>query len=807
MTTSPFQEALDAVRKPLAFAERDDFAGLDRVRDLATTVADAARRAARLAVPKDARDGFLRLAKRFEQPLEGEDLHREICRTLEGLRKLADPAWSEAALARSPSALPGLGPKRADKLARRGLATVADLLFHLPVRYDDRRSLVPVGQLEVGQHVTFVAKVLVSDFVSRRGRPDRWGRAGRMFEAVVGDGTGSVNLKWFHASDAIARLVKKDARLLITGDVKRYRFNKEIAHPEIELLPDEEADCESTPESVRSIVPDYATPEGIHPRGLRRAIQAAVESYADLVSGHLPQALVHKRGLPKPADSLRLLHAPPLDTDLDAVVEGRDGARTRLVLEELYLLELGLALRRESRGREAGIAIDVSGPRTAKASVSLPFQLTRAQQRAVAEIVADLSRGHPMNRLLEGDVGSGKTVVAFLAAVAVTESGFQTALMAPTELLAEQHSRTLKRLVRGAGAAAALRVELLTSSVPRAEADRIRAELAAGEIDLVVGTHALLQESVGFHRLAFVVIDEQHRFGVRQRAALAAKAADGKSPHTLVMTATPIPRTLALTAHGDLDLSILDELPPGRLPTTTLLLRDGEGARVTRLLRETVERGEQVFVVYPLVEESEKTDLRAASESAEKIRRAFPQVAVDLVHGRLDSAARAEAMARFESGETGVLVSTTVIEVGIDVPNATLMIVEHAERFGLAQLHQLRGRVGRGEKPGTCVLVARGFTEDSEARMRALIETTDGFEIAEADLRIRGPGEFLGTRQHGFMPDLRIADLVRDVEHVAVARDAALGTVGRDPGLNAEPTLMRAVRARWGERLDLAGVG
>jgi ATP-dependent DNA helicase RecG len=379
--------------------------------------------------------------------------------------------------------------------------------------------------------------------------------------------------------------------------------------------------------------------------------------------------------------------------------------------------------------------------------------------------------------------------------------------MAPTELLAEQHARTLARLAQAAGPEAGVCVRLLTSSLPRAEADAARRELAEGTATLAVGTHALLQETVAFRSLGLVVVDEQHRFGVRQRAALASKGDGAAAPHALVMTATPIPRTLALTVWGDLDLSVLDELPPGRTPVVTLLVRAGEGRRVFALLREAVARGEQAYVVYPLVEESENVDLRSASESAERIRAALPGVRVDLVHGRLDAAERAGAMARFEAGESQVLVSTTVIEVGVDVPGATLMIVEHAERFGLAQLHQLRGRVGRGERPGTCVLVARGTSEDSEARLAALLETTDGFAIAEADLRIRGPGEFLGTRQHGRLPDLRVADLVRDARLVSAAREAALAALRADPGLRRSGALLRAVEARWGERLALAGVG
>jgi ATP-dependent DNA helicase RecG len=672
-----------------------------------------------------------------------------------------------------------VGPKRAEALERRGLRTLEDLLFHLPARYDDRRALSPVGDLEVGRRATFVARVLVADFVSRRGRPGR--RGGRMFQAVVGDETGTVNLKWFHGGDALSRLVRKDARLLVTGEVKRYRFSKELLHPEVEPLETGEG---AALDDLGGVVADYATPEGLHPRWLRATVARAVAQCADLVAGHLPPEFTRRHALPRPADALRALHQPGPDADVEALREGIDPARSCLVLEELYLLELGLALRRAALAREAGIPIAAGGARTRLAVDALPFRLTRAQERALAEIQTDLAEPHPMSRLLEGDVGSGKTAVAYLAAVAVAESGHQTALMAPTELLAEQHARTLRSL---AGGAAGLRVALLTASLPRPDAERVRTDLAEGRVDLVVGTHALLQEGVDFHRLALVVIDEQHRFGVRQRAALAAKAADGRPPHVLVMTATPIPRTLALTAHGDLDLSVLDELPAGRVPVETVLLRAGEGRRASRLLRETVERGEQVYVVYPLVEESEKSDLRSATESAERIRRAFPGLRVDVVHGRLDAAERVAAMARFESGETQVLVSTTVVEVGVDVPNATLMIVENAERFGLAQLHQLRGRVGRGQRAGSCVLVARGATDESEARLRALLETTDGFRIAEADLRI--------------------ADLVRDARQVALAREVARETVRRNPQLRRDPALARAVTRRWGDRLELAGIG
>jgi ATP-dependent DNA helicase RecG len=747
---SPGQAAVEAVARPLEFAARDGFLHQERVRDLEATVAGAARRALELAIPRELAQVLRDARDAFAKPLAEEARRPTIERILLRLAPFRDPCWAEGVLASSPAVLPGLGPRRAEALAKRGLHTLQDLLFHLPSHYDDRRALVRVSALEVGRRATFVARVLGCGFAGWRGRS---GRGGRLFEAVVGDDTGTVNLKWFRGGDAISRIVHKDELLLVTGDVKRYRFSIELQHPEVEVLEAWAGGGEGEgAELPHRVVPNYSAPEGLNPRALRRAVQRTVAEYADLVTGHLPEDLVRARGLPTPSQALRALHAPGTDTDVEALRTHTSPEHERLILDELYLLELGLALRRARAALAPGVAMTKDGPRAHAAMRDLPFDLTGAQLRAWHEIRADLARPHPMSRLLEGDVGCGKTVVAFLAAVAVAESGHQTALMAPTELLAEQHHRTLRGLA-DAEQATRLRVELLTASQSRTHVEAVRAELASGGVDLVVGTHALLQENVAFRSLGLVVVDEQHRFGVLQRAALGDKAAAHLLPHTLVMTATPIPRTLALTLYGDLDLSVIDELPPGRHAPRTLLVRSGEGRQVADLLRATA---------------------------------------------RLDAASRQEAMARFERGETQVLVSTTVIEVGVDVPNATLMIVEHAERFGLAQLHQLRGRVGRGARPGTCVMVARGVSEDSEARLAAMLATSDGFAIAEADLRIRGPGEFLGTRQHGRLPDLRIADLTRDLALVAVAREAALAHVRRDPDLSRDPALARAVQARWG---------
>ncbi len=817
---SAFCEASTRLLRPLRFAAAGDFAGVRRMPDLAADVRRGCGRFDDLAIPEDLRREVRRHGEVFAPGMDAEALRCAVAQLIELVEQWSQPEFVERLLARPPSALPGVGPKRAQLLAKRGIRTVTDLMFYLPTRYDDRRALSKVCDLEVGRRATFIGEIQRIELQSRRSR----GRQRRILEAVIGDETGSVNLKWFRSVAAIEKDLVPGALFLVTGDVKRYRFAKEIVHPELEKIEsdgdtaeggdtrfertsDHHSDDLRSNDQHRNIVPHYPAPEGIHPRTLRRLVRSAVAAYADLVESCLPSELVARRGLPEPGSALQQLHAPDLDADLSRYELFRSASHERLVLEELYLLQLGLVLRRAARVQNPGIAIETGSERVRAAPQALPFALTAAQARVWREIVADLARPHPMNRLLQGDVGSGKTVIALLAAVAVAASGRQTALMAPTELLAEQHARSLRALAGGNPRVLGLRIGLLTASLPRGESAAVVEALAAGDLDLVVGTQALIQDKLVFGDLALAVIDEQHRFGVLQRASLAACAKGPAEPHVLVMTATPIPRTLALTAYGDLDLSVIDELPPGRSPTQTLRMRAGDGERIMQMIRETVDRGEQVYVVYPLVEESEKLDLRSAMESAERIASAFSQLRVDLLHGRLDATQRGQIMDRFTRGQIDILVATTVIEVGVDVANASLMIIEHAERFGLAQLHQLRGRVGRGAAAGTCLLVSRGGGADARARLEAMLRTTDGFEIADADLAIRGPGEFLGTRQSGEWVDLRMADLVRDAQLVEVAREAALATVQADPGLVHAPRLMRAVEAHWGERLALIKVG
>jgi ATP-dependent DNA helicase RecG len=611
---------------------------------------------------------------------------------------------------------------------------------------------------------------------------------------VVSDGTGAVSLKWFRGIEHFRERLKPGVRLLVAGEVRRYRYAKELHHPEVERI-----DPDAPDESLPRIVPRYGIVEGVPPRTLRRIVQAAVSHASDLVEAHLPAATVAELGLPEVGDALREVHTPGTRLDPDELRERRTPYHLRLVAEELFLLQAGLAVRRLGRQQLPGQALPAAGPEVERARAGLPFELTGDQQTAWAEIAADLVRPRPMNRLLLGDVGTGKTVLALLAAVAARASGGMTAVAAPTEILAEQHARTFRELA----GAMDLSVELLTGSTPAAERRRLRARLQQGQVALLVGTHALLAKSVELPGLRLVVIDEQHRFGVAQRQELGGK---GERPHLLAMSATPIPRSLSLTLFGDLDHSVLRERPPGRAPVATRVVPQSAARAVLGELRQTLARGEQAFIVYPLVEESEKQDLRDASRGYERLRKSLPEAAVALLHGRMDAAERGRAMDGFSAGRVQVLVCTTVIEVGVDVPAATLLIVQHAERFGLAQLHQLRGRVGRGQRPGTAILMGDPQSEAASRRLAILERSQSGFEIAEEDLAIRGAGEWLGTRQAGHLPELRLADLVRHGDLLLVARRAAELLVRSDPRLERHPELRAAISQRWGRRLDLGAV-
>jgi ATP-dependent DNA helicase RecG len=700
-------------------------------------------------------------------------------------------------LAHSIQFLKGVGPARAQMLRRLGIETIGDALALLPRRYDDRTNLKPIRSLLVGMQETFEGTILVSG-------SSRTSRGRRLYEMVIGDATGTMRCLWFQFHEAYMRQrYRTGQRVLVTGEIRINAYSgqrKEVHHPDLELI---EAN-EREPLHTGRVVPVYPATEGLHQKTLRTVIKRIVDEYAPQVQDCLPPALRERLHLMEASRALREVHFPGAEADLEALNHWSSEAHRRLVFEEFFLLELGLALRqRDTALEERRVAYRGTGALADHLRAQLPFKLTTAQEQVLAEIVANMRRPHPMNRLLQGDVGSGKTIVALMAMLLAVESGFQAAIMVPTEILAEQHYLTMHRLVETLG----VRVTVLTSAIKGSKRRGLFEAIAAGEVDLIVGTHALIQEDVEFKALGLAVIDEQHRFGVLQRATLKRK---GYSPDVLVMTATPIPRTLAMTVYGDLEVSIIDELPPGRLPVITKLCYESRRGESYELMRQILRQGQQAYVVYPLVEESEKTDLRAATAMAEQLQReVFREFRVGLLHGRLKSDEKEQIMRAFSTGDLQVLVSTTVIEVGVDVPNATLMLVEHAERFGLAQLHQLRGRVGRSHHQAYCLLMADfPMSEEAKQRLQAVTEHSNGFMIAERDLEIRGPGEFLGTRQSG-LPELRVAHLIRDQRVLAEARREAFALVAEDPHLShpQHEALRQALMHRWQQKFELMRVG
>ncbi|TYP00321.1 ATP-dependent DNA helicase RecG [Geothermobacter ehrlichii] len=698
------------------------------------------------------------------------------------------------------SVLHGVGPRLADRFARMQIRSVEDLLYTLPHRYEDRRQLRKIAHLREGCTEIFCGEILASAEV----RTSRSGRA--MWEVVVGDGSGTITLKWFHYRKAWQKKTYQvGRRALFRGEVKRFAGRREVLHPEADFLaPGQDVDdfTRADPLNFGRILPVYPLTDGLHQRTARKIWKEAVDRFAAQVKTHLPAEFLRKRSLPPLDIALRQVHWPDNDADLSALQRGDDPCRRALVYDEFFYLELGLLLRQKGISLEAGIPFRIEHRYTRPLAAMLPYRLTAAQKRVLGEIKRDLQRPHPMHRLVQGDVGSGKTVVALMAALLAIENETQVAVVAPTEILAEQHYRFFSHWLERLG----LKTALLSGTQKPSDKQRCLERIAAGEVHLVVGTHAVLQEGVRFSRLGLGIVDEQHRFGVQQRQVLKQK---GENPHILVMTATPIPRSLALTVYGDLALSVIDELPPGRKPVKTLMCGEKERERALILMKKAIQRGEQGYIVYPLVEESEKSDLKAATEAMEWLTGFFPDVRLALLHGRMKGPEKDAVMRDFAEGRTGILVATTVIEVGIDVPNATVMIVEHAERFGLAQLHQLRGRVGRGGKESVCVLIrSQKCSEDGLKRLQVMCETGDGFRIAEADLEIRGPGDFLGTRQSG-VPDFRIANILRDGQVLEQARQDAMELVARDdfPDHPRYHELMQALAERWGGRLELASIG
>lgn len=665
-----------------------------------------------------------------------------------------------------------VGPQRAKLLAKLGVKTVRDLLLHFPRRYEDRRSLRPLGKLVPGETLTTTGKILSVEEHRPSARLT-------VIRARLADATGYAWATWFN-QDYLKQKLVPGQTIVLSGRVKEFHGSKEIVVQDFELVNGEES------LHTGRIVPFYSLTSGLSQRTLRQIVHRALTDFAAAFPEILPEELRRNYRLPGITESLWDIHFP---RDEEALRR----ARTRLAYEELFVFQLALLARRRTKGENAGIAHVPDGELSRRFFALLPFTLTRAQEKVLAEIKADMESLRPMARLLQGDVGAGKTVVAAAAMVKAVEGGYQAALMAPTELLAEQHWLSFKKWLAPLG----IEVALLTGSLGKKEKDEVLNGVAAGRIQVLVGTHALIQEGVKFQNLGLVVIDEQHRFGVSQRALLQEK---GACPDVLVMTATPIPRTLALTLYGDLDVSVIDALPPGRRPVATIYLPESRRQEAYAAIRREVAKGGQAYVVCPLVEESEALQAQAAQELAARLaKEVFPDLAVGLLHGRLKREEREKVMEAFRRGEIQVLVATTVVEVGVDVPQATVMVIEGAERFGLAQLHQLRGRVGRSERQAYCYLVGRPRSAEARERLKVLVGCQDGFAVAEADLRLRGPGEFFGTRQHG-LPEFRLVDLVRDARLVVLARRDASRYLN---GKNELPPALKQVLQKLNNQLKI----
>jgi len=702
----------------------------------------------------------------------------------------------------------GVGPRIAEVLANKGIHTVGDLLHYLPFRYEDRLNPRGISELRAGEMASVVGEVRNSGLFRTRSMP--------IFQLTVGQGRAKLRCLWFNATYLRDKFVPGQL-IALYGKVEEDQRTRElqIIQPQFEILGESDGDGAEKKASesleIGRIVPIYESAGKITPKWFRKIIRTALDSLSPDLPDPIPAMVRSHLGLVSPRAALWNVHWPEPGESLTDLQSSRTPAHIRMIFDELFFVELGLELKRRQQKTQTGIAFKLDDRVRAAIKKILPFHPTAAQKRVLKEIAGDMEKPCPMRRLLQGDVGSGKTIVGFEAAIIAIENGYQVALMAPTEILAQQHYFSARNILESAG----YRIVMLTGSL---EADRkreIRRHISQGNAQLVIGTHALLEEKVEFSRLGLVIVDEQHRFGVMQRLKLIKKPQESgqaiPEPDVLVMTATPIPRTLALTLYGDLDLSVLDELPPGRTPIETYSVTDDKATRVWEFIRKQVAAGHQAYVVYPVIAENEESELKAAVKMYRDLGgKVFADLKVGLLHGRLDADLKDQVMRMFQRGELQVLVATTVIEVGVDVPNATVMVIEHAERFGLAQLHQLRGRIGRGGAKSYCILMTGGkVTEEGQRRLKAMTDTNDGFKIAELDLELRGPGEFFGTRQAG-MPDFRVANIIRDAKLLETARREAQAVLdGPNSEISAEEISRALVqmRSRWQHTYGLVEVG
>ncbi|MCX5722280.1 MAG: ATP-dependent DNA helicase RecG [Nitrospirae bacterium] len=830
-----FQQWLDRVARPIEFATRDAFAHLPTVKNLSYFVSSQVMQALSDRVyPRAIEAALLQLRELFredQQLFPAEEQRRRLQEAMVILGVLREAvshpakAWQEPEplvmpqpIVNESSSQPwweqpirfakGVGPKRTALLQRFRIETVEDALWTLPWRYEDRSVMTPIGQLVPGAQASICGTIIRSE--AKKARSRRLS----ILDIVVEDATGRLQAVFFN-QPFLEQFFTVGTSVMLTGRVVAGAQGWVAMKMEVTQYEVLGAETEA-PLHVGRIVPMYHETKGWTSRQMRVLMKGLLDAHIVEAQELLPVSLRARYRLPPIQQAIQDVHFPQAGTDGGQLDRGLTPAHRRLAFEELFVLQLALASRQRVMKEEVKqVLFNPKTPLLGKLDRALPFRLTAAQERVNREILSDMTSLKPMNRLVQGDVGSGKTIVAVQAMVLACGSGYQAALMAPTEILAEQHYRTMKGFLEPLG----LSVVLVSGGGRAAARKAVREQVASGTAQVVIGTHAVIQQGVTFAKLGLVVVDEQHRFGVLQRKTLMEK---GYKPDVLVLTATPIPRTLAMTVYGDLDVSVIDQMPPGRKPVRTFLLSDSQKGRAYQILRDELRSGRQAYVVYPLVEESEKTDLQAAMQGAEQLQaNELAEFRVGLLHGRMKSDEKERVMASYKKGEIQVLVATTVVEVGVDVPNATVMMIEHAERFGLAQLHQLRGRVGRSAHQSYCLLIASGGVlfgskkpkEAGEApsaareRLDALVRSTDGFVIAEEDLRIRGPGEFFGFRQWG-MPEFRVANLLRDAELLQQARQEAVALLKQDPQLKlpAHRALREAMLRRWETKLDLGSV-
>lgn len=693
--------------------------------------------------------------------------------------------------------LKGVGPRRASLLEKIGIKTLKDALYYLPFRYEDRRYICKINELTVDQHET------VSGTVKNERTVKTPFKRATIFELTINDGTGVLKAKWFQ-QPYMKKQFNVGQEVMLSGMVKATSHFYEMLNPDFETIED------NTAGELYPVLPVYRTTPGLSQKIFRKLMQTIIDHSLSLMEDPVPGMILKRNKLSTLSESIRNIHFPGSDVDIETINRGESPYNERLTFDQFFFLRMGVELLKKQRTTQKGISFNIKSSYVNVLLQALPFTLTKAQDRVLKEIQKDMTSPFPMNRLIQGDVGSGKTIVALISMLIATDNGYQAALMAPTEILAEQHFYSIKKLLFTVTKKSSFnfKIALLTGKreeIYSGEGDEggdcnLREMISQGEINLIIGTHSLIQERARFKKLGFVVIDEQHRFGVMQRVALRGK---GAYPEVIVMTATPIPRTLALTFYGDLSYSVIDELPPNRTPIKTALYFENRKEPIYSEIKKEVKEGGQVYVVYPAVEESEHIFLHSATNGKTALEKVFPDFNIGLMHGRMPPREREEVMECFRKGELDILVSTTVIEVGVDVPNATLMLIVHAERFGLSQLHQLRGRVGRGLKESKCLLLAYNpLTEEAKRRLKMMLQSTDGFRIAEEDMDIRGPGEFLGTMQSG-MPDLKISNLKKDAKLLETAKKEAEQLVSTDWELKKYPILKKELNSFWRGKIEL----